>query len=213
MFGVPELLEKTLIQLSLIDVKSVFALQRVNTAFKDTINRSKKVRRMICLDPLLDGEEEGHFKLCGPKVNPLCFDKRVGGMLWPALLHAWANEKENQLYRSWHRVEVRYYPTARSDWRGFEHGSWRRTRFAMATAESYRLLVSMFNETAAMNPCSQPHVFTHTTLGEIVDKYVDMLRADGELGKGGSDGKGEMVGKTQGRHGLEFLERRFSQPW
>jgi hypothetical protein len=59
-FAIPELLEIILIELSFIDVKSIFALQRVNRAFKDTINTTKKIRRNICLDPLLEGEGEEH---------------------------------------------------------------------------------------------------------------------------------------------------------
>ena len=69
LFAIPELLEIILIELSFIYVKSVFAVQRVNTAFNDTINTTPKIRRNICLDPLLEREEETEEEVDAEEVS------------------------------------------------------------------------------------------------------------------------------------------------
>jgi hypothetical protein len=158
-----------LVELSVIDVKSVFALQRVNAAFNDTINTTKKIRRNICLNPLLETEEEALINL---KPNPLCSDKRIGALLRRALLHAWTNSAGmKQAARGW--VELPYSMKTPIDWQALQHGSWRSTKFAQ-TAKSLRVRVGISIKDEGRMFWRAPRVDTHTTLGEIVDRFVEM---------------------------------------
>ena len=176
-FAIPELLKIVLIELSIIDVNSIFALQRLNTTFNDTINTTKKIRCNICLDPALEtDEEEGTKEL---RLNPLCSDERIGGLLWPALRVAWAPIRERR--QTDYSASLDYYPKAPRNWGVMQHGSWRSTIFAR-TAKSHWVSVTMINALSRRSDIFiQPQVQTHTTLGEIVDGWVKWMEKNGPL--------------------------------
>lgn len=173
-FGIYELVEQILIDLGRIDARSVFALQRVNKGFSATVEKSKKLRRVICLDVVLDGEEEPRPWYQGPELNPLCFDKRIGGLLFPALLNAWTNPHER--VSPVEMVRLSCFPGVQKNAISARYGSWRHIVFAQ-TEKNYPVSMTMSNEKTLTMFSVSPQVYTHTTLGEIVDKYDDMLRS------------------------------------
>lgn len=165
-FAIPELLEHILCALGNTDVRSVFALQRVNTLFNDTINTSKWIRRIICLEPLPKKDKSQNSYPDAPVLNPLCYDPQIGCLLWPALLYAWPDSKSSGASSDPVFIDCR---TARppKDWEALQRGSWRKTMIGQ-TAASYPMRAFIWRTAASEVEIAV--VNTHDTLGEVVDR-------------------------------------------
>ena len=73
-FAVPEIVEGILTQ---VDMKRLFTVQRVCTTFRDIINQSKQLRRIMWLDNADDK------KLDDAALNPVCHNRSRKGTLYP----------------------------------------------------------------------------------------------------------------------------------
>ena len=91
-FAVPELLEVILIEVGEVDMKSLFVLQRVDTAFHDIIERSRKLRRIMFMEGT---NEESDTE---PILNPLCFGESINRVLRPATLTKWVPNRVLQIH-------------------------------------------------------------------------------------------------------------------
>ena len=91
-FAVPELLEDILLEVGKSDMKPLFVLQRVSTTFRDTIDSSPKLRRVMFM------EGTNKERDTEPILNPLCFDESINRVLRPATFTKWVPNRVLQIH-------------------------------------------------------------------------------------------------------------------
>ena len=74
----PRMLEAILIAVGQIDMKSLFVLQGINTTFRDTIERSRKLRRIMFLENTNNKDDTELI------FNPLCLTANTTCALSPS---------------------------------------------------------------------------------------------------------------------------------
>ena len=168
-FAMPELLEAILIEVGESEMKSLFVLQRVDTTFQDTIERTRTLRRVMF--------KQGTNKESDtePTLNPLLFNKSANRVLYPLLFREWVPHESWPMEFGGNECEVSFLD--------FIHATdvSQETKPRAANA-SWRTLKLCHSITARWIDCEiseqSVHKFfsfetdAHTTLGELADNLL-----------------------------------------